>query len=151
MNVEPGATSHGLVMFVDWSGSMQENFYNTIKQTLNLVWFCERVNIPFEVYGFTNYYSYDRDDTTKNTKIQKRKQNDMIINELRLLNMLSSRASKKDMEEGLTNLWAYANYYGDNYSQTNTRNTESVYPIYIPSNYRLGSTCLLYTSDAADE
>jgi hypothetical protein len=149
MNVEPGATSHGLVMFVDWSGSMQENFYNTIKQTLNLVWFCERVNIPFEVYGFTNYYSYDRDDTTKNTKIQKRKQNDMIINELRLLNMLSSRASKKDMEEGLTNLWAYANYYGDNYSQTNTRNTESVYPIYIPSNYQLGSTPLNHSIVAA--
>jgi len=149
MNVEPGATSHGLVMFVDWSGSMQENFYNTIKQTLNLVWFCERVNIPFEVYGFTNYYSYDRDDTTKNIKIQKRKQNDMIINELRLLNMLSSRASKKDMEEGLTNLWAYANYYGDNYSQTNTRNTESVYPIYIPSNYQLGSTPLNHSIVAA--
>ena len=136
-------------MFVDWSGSMQENFYNTIKQTLNLVWFCERVNIPFEVYGFTNYYSYDRDDTTKNIKIQKRKQNDMIINELRLLNMLSSRASKKDMEEGLTNLWAYANYYGDNYSQTNTRNTESVYPIYIPSNYQLGSTPLNHSIVAA--
>ena len=56
MNVEPGATNHGLVMFVDWSGSMYDNFYNTIKQTLNLVWFCERVNIPFEVYGFTNGY-----------------------------------------------------------------------------------------------
>ena len=73
----------------------------------------------------------------------------MIINELRLLNMLSSRASKKDMEEGLTNLWAYANYYGDNYSQTNTRNTESVYPIYIPSNYQLGSTPLNHSIVAA--
>ena len=148
MNVEPGATNHGLVMFVDWSGSMYDNFYSTIKQTLNLVWFCERVNIPFEVYGFTNGYS-NRDDTMKNTKIQKPKQNDLIINELRLLNMLSSRASKKDMEEGLTNLWAYANYYGDNYSQTNTRNTESVYPIYIPANYQLGSTPLNHSIVAA--
>jgi len=48
MNVEPSATNHGLVMFVDWSGSMMDNFYNTIKQTMNLVWFCERVKIPFE-------------------------------------------------------------------------------------------------------
>ena len=39
MNVEPGATNHGLVMFVDWSGSMSDNFHNTLKQTLNLVWF----------------------------------------------------------------------------------------------------------------
>ena len=66
----PGATNHGLVMFVDWSGSMADNFYNTIKQTLNLVWFCQRVNIPFEVYGFTNGYS-KRDDTNKNIKLQK--------------------------------------------------------------------------------
>ena len=103
MNVEPGATNHGLVMFVDWSGSMHDNFYNTIKQTLNLVWFCERVKIPFEVYGFTNGYS-NRDDTIKNTKIQKRKQNDIIINELRLLNMLSSRANKDEMNEGIRNM-----------------------------------------------
>ena len=39
MNVEPGVTNHGLVLFVDWSGSMVDNFHNTIKQTLNLVWF----------------------------------------------------------------------------------------------------------------
>ena len=135
MNVEPGATNHGLVMFVDWSGSMAENFYNTIKQTLNLVWFCERVNIPFEVYGFTNGYS-NREDTNKNPKIQKRKQNDMIINELRLLNMLSSRANKKDMQEGLVNIWAYANYWGEYKNQNKSRMPANefgrveVYPIY---------------------
>ena len=30
----------------------------TVKQLLNLVWFCKKVNIPFRVYGFTNCY-YD--------------------------------------------------------------------------------------------
>ena len=30
MNVEPSATNHGLVMFIDWSGSMAVNFKNTI-------------------------------------------------------------------------------------------------------------------------
>ena len=63
MNNEPGATNHGLVMFVDWSGSMADNFHNTIKQTLNLVWFCKRVNIPFEVYAFTNSYVQTHDDS----------------------------------------------------------------------------------------
>ena len=150
MNVEPGATNHGLVMFVDWSGSMQENFYNTIKQTLNLVWFCERVNIPFEVYGFTNGYS-NREDTNKNPKIQKRKQNDIIINELRLLNMLSSRANKDDMQEGLTNLWAYANYYGIGQDQVNVRTEDDkyIYPIYPHSDYQLNSTPLNHSIVAA--
>ena len=38
----PGATNHGLVMFLDWSGSMQYNISGTMKQLFNLVWFCNR-------------------------------------------------------------------------------------------------------------
>jgi len=155
MNVEPGATNHGLVMFVDWSGSMYDNFYSTIKQTLNLVWFCERVNIPFEVYGFTNGYG-DRYDTNKNPKIQKIKQNDLIINELRLLNILSSRANKNEMQEGLTNLWAFANYYGDAKNANRKRYPKDkygypidMYPVYPDSNYQLQSTPLNHSIIAA--
>jgi len=153
MNVEPGATNHGLVMFVDWSGSMFDNFYNTIKQTLNLVWFCERVNIPFEVYGFTNGYGRDRGDSNKHIHAQKRKQDDMIINELTLLNMLSSRANKKDMQEGLENIWAYAHYYGSQLGQTNMPKNEygydSMYPISPAADYQLYSTPLNHTIVAA--
>ena len=154
MNVEPGATNHGLVMFVDWSGSMYDNFYSTIKQTLNLVWFCERVKIPFEVYGFTNGYG-QRDDTNKNPKIQKVKHNDIIINELRLLNIVSSRANAKDMQESLNNLWAYANYYGDARGINKDRYPKDrdgysrIYPIYPQSNYQLHSTPLNHSIVAA--
>ena len=114
MNVEPSATNHGLVMFVDWSGSMMDNFYNTIKQTMNLIWFCERVKIPFEVYGFTNGYGR-RDDTNKNLHMQKRKHNDIVVNDLTLLNLVSSRANKKDMMDSLNNLWRMASYYNHAY------------------------------------
>ncbi len=142
MNNEPGATNHGLVMFVDWSGSMAENFHNTLKQTLNLVWFCQRVNIPFEVYGFTNGYSR-RDDTNKNIKIQKRNQNDMIVNEVTLLNMLSSRASKSEFEEGLVNFWAISNYWDNRYGLYESKDRDTFgYPIYVPSNFSLHSTPL---------
>ena len=151
MNVEPGATNHGLVLFVDWSGSMVDNFHNTIKQTLNLVWFCDRVNIPFEVYAFTNGYGRKRDDTTKNIHAQKRKQDDMIINELTLLNLLSSRSSKSEMQEGLENLWAYSMYYGSQYSDVDLRdeNGKSIYPVYPVSDYQLYSTPLNHTIIAA--
>ena len=30
---------------------------DTIKQLFNLVWFCRKVNIPFEVYAFTNEWN----------------------------------------------------------------------------------------------
>ena len=46
--------NHGLLMYVDWSGSMSDNIFGTIKQTLNLVMFARKVGIPFEVYAFSN-------------------------------------------------------------------------------------------------
>jgi hypothetical protein len=50
----PQGKSHGLVMFIDLSSSMSENLAGTYEQLLNLVLFCKRVNIPFEVYGFSD-------------------------------------------------------------------------------------------------
>ena len=142
MNIEPGATNHGLVMFVDWSGSMSDNFHNTLKQTLNLVWFCKRVNIPFEVYGFTNQYNHG-ETTTINEKAQTPRQNDLVVNDCTLLNLLSSRANKNEFQESLVNFWAISNYWCDrmNYGGIDV-GENMVYPIYIPSSYNLGSTPL---------
>ena len=146
MNVEPGATNHGLVMFVDWSGSMSDNFHNTLKQTLNLVWFCKRVNIPFEVYGFTNQYSHG-ETTTRNEKAQTPKQNDLVVDDCTLLNLLSSRANKNEFQESLINFWAISNYWCDryNYGGIDVGEDRCVYPIYVPSSYNLGSTPLNHT------
>jgi hypothetical protein len=51
--VEKGK-SHGMIMYVDMSGSMSEVFGSTMEQTLVLVAFCRKVNIPFDVYGFSD-------------------------------------------------------------------------------------------------
>ena len=42
----PGATNHGMVMILDWSGSMVDNLKGTIEQLLQLVMFCRRTKIP---------------------------------------------------------------------------------------------------------
>ena len=47
------AKSHGMVFFIDYSGSMRYTLEDVINQTLQLVYFCKAVGIPFEVYGFT--------------------------------------------------------------------------------------------------
>ena len=47
------AKSHGLVMYVDFSGSMLDTIFQVIQQTICLTQFCKKVNIPFEVYSFT--------------------------------------------------------------------------------------------------
>ena len=57
---------HGMVFFVDWSGSMNRVLHDVIQQTLQLAFFCKAVGIPFSVYGFTTamgarYYQQDRE------------------------------------------------------------------------------------------
>ena len=139
----PGATNHGLVMFVDWSGSMADNFHNTLKQTMNLIWFCKRVNIPFEVYAFSNQYGKKSETTNRNLLAQIPKQNDMVVNDCTLLNMVSSRANKNEFNESMINLWAISNYYSERGNYGGIRYDEDyIYPIYIPTDFMLGGTPL---------
>jgi hypothetical protein len=139
----PGATNHGLVMFVDWSGSMADNFHNTLKQTMNLIWFCKRVNIPFEVYAFSNQYGKKSETTNRNLLAQTPKQNDMVVNDCTLLNMVSSRANKNEFNESMINLWAISNYYSERGNYGGIRYDEDyIYPIYIPTDFMLGGTPL---------
>ena len=46
--------NHGIVMFVDFSGSMANNMHETIEQLINLTMFCRKVKIPHRVYAFTD-------------------------------------------------------------------------------------------------
>ena len=39
MTTIPGATNHGFIMYLDWSGSMAYNMRETLKQLYNLIWF----------------------------------------------------------------------------------------------------------------
>ena len=92
ITVIPGGKSHGLVMFIDWSGSMADHIDNTIKQLLNLVMFCKKVNIPYEVYSFTSEY-----EDEYGNKLMMRdmfhlaKRGDMVMSPFKLLNLLSNR------------------------------------------------------------
>lgn len=53
----PQGKSHGLIMFIDMSSSMHDNLAGTFEQLLNLVLFCKRVSIPFDVYGFIDTFA----------------------------------------------------------------------------------------------
>jgi hypothetical protein len=50
----PNGKNHGMVMFVDWSGSMYDSMQQTLEQTLVLADFCKKVNIPFKVFSFSD-------------------------------------------------------------------------------------------------
>ena len=109
--------NHGLVFVLDWSGSMDNVMKDTVKQLFNLIWFCKKVSIPFEVYAFTsNYrfndyekYSYDRKDGTFH-----------IPSRFTLLNLLTSKTKKSTLEVQMKNIYrlAYKHsvYYLSSYS-----------------------------------
>jgi len=54
MTVVPQGKNHGLLLYLDLSGSMIHNMQGTIEQLLILTTFCRKVNIPFDVYGFSD-------------------------------------------------------------------------------------------------
>jgi hypothetical protein len=91
ITVMPGGKSHGLVMFLDWSGSMHSHLENTIKQLISLVLFCKKVNIPYEVYAFSDGGTHEHNATQLD-----RKDGDLQFGKFTLLNFLSSRMSAAD-------------------------------------------------------
>ena len=120
INVVPDGKNHGLIFILDWSGSMGSCLMDTVKQLLNLAWFCKKVQIPFDIYAFTNDYwaskSYDyaSGTRTKSKKHHKEVPGYVSVYEnFRLLNMVSSNGRNgKDLEAQLKNFWRLANSEG---------------------------------------
>jgi len=110
ISVVPDGKNHGLIFILDWSGSMSDYLLNTVKQLLNLVWFCRKVQIPFEVYGFTyEWMNTYIDAGSHNTEKYKRKDGALSIhNRFHLLNFISSKANTKQFETSCLNLWRLA-------------------------------------------
>jgi hypothetical protein len=113
----PGATNHGMVMVVDWSGSMYGNLKGTLSQLYNLIWFCRRTQIPFEVFAFSdNIELFTNEDGTCRDRYELTMDNfkagDLALNRFKLLEFFSSKMSVKEEIEMMEILWMVASYYG---------------------------------------
>jgi len=97
LTIVPGGKSHGLVMFLDWSGSMVPHLNATIKQLLNLVLFCKKVNIPFEVYAFSNRFYYQGDHPERGKETVTYKQNEIVMKRFHLMNLLSNKMTANEL------------------------------------------------------
>ena len=115
VNVIPEGKNHGLVFILDWSGSMHHVIKDTVKQLLNLVWFCKKVNIPFDVYCFTNEWYRNADDDRipqipyGELLHQEVVENEIVVeNYFNLLNVISSESSLVEFENHCMNLYCLA-------------------------------------------
>ena len=57
VQITPEGKNHGVVMLLDWSGSMSGSVKATVEQATLLSMFCRRLSIPFRLYAFTDGYS----------------------------------------------------------------------------------------------
>ncbi len=117
----PDGKNHGLVFILDWSGSMCYVMQDTIKQLFNLVWFCKKVNIPFEVYAFTNewhrtgHYGYE----TELPEVYEEKEYKLHVDKtFSLMNLLTSKVNAKTFEKQLINVWRVVSAFNREYRTT---------------------------------
>ena len=119
VTILPDGKNHGLLFLLDWSGSMANEILATVKQVLNLTAFCKKVQIPFEVYAFTNEWyaakramsedpgadlSYERTGVEKNTV-------HIDPNHFHMMNFVSSRSNAREYERQCKNLFREACCY----------------------------------------
>jgi len=152
----PEGKNHGMVMFIDWSGSMHNYMKETIEQLINLTMFCSKVQIPFEVYAFSDHYrdwkdaenDYYREqnrnslynETALGKKIADYKKNNIVVsNSFRLMNLFSSRMRNRELNNAYQNLLMVAEGFSNRYSHYYS----SDYRYFgMPNNFSLGGTPL---------
>ena len=143
LTVLPNGKNHGMIMLLDWSGSMSDVLFNTVKQLINLVEFVRKVNIPFEVYFFTSERDLSERDNLKGFHY---KNGDWMFENFHLVNCASHRMAKRELDEALMTLYHMGAYYDYNYTYRRSWDDQDSIGKYdnygIPHKYSLGNTPL---------
>lgn len=106
----PKGKNHGMVMMVDWSGSMHECMSDTLLQALYMAVFCRKIGIPFSVYGFTSYTRFENRGSWMSPcgtyNIDAHKNNDFVQvpRDFQLLELLSSNQRSGEFKTSLLNV-----------------------------------------------
>jgi hypothetical protein len=108
--VEVKGKNHGIVMYVDWSGSMDDCIAETAAQTAITAMFCKKVGIPFRVYAFSTHTKGERYDNDQhcwgesangnhwNIDEDKRDRRSMSLGNFSLIELFSDKMKKADWD-----------------------------------------------------
>jgi hypothetical protein len=109
------AKSHGMMMLVDFSGSMYRQIESVMRQSLIMGMFCKRVGIPFEVFGFTNSTGKQHSEG-RMLDLKENLHTKVLTGDVQMTEILSSRMTKAMFErqqKWMYNVWRHM-YYGQN-------------------------------------
>ena len=146
LSIIPDAKNHGMILLLDWSGSMANVIGKTVEQLLQLVWFCQRINIPYKVYFFSDKitdgsWSERRDIAKKEMMTNWNfKSGDMVLEAFNMVEIASHGAKKQELDQSLFLLYSYSKYYDDNYNWRSQK--EYITRLYPPYEFQLSSTPL---------
>ena len=109
------AKNHGMFMLIDFSGSMNDIMGDVLEQLIHCIVFCKTVNIPFDVYGFTNQnvslgggWDGDRNVFPIDSEVDH--------GGLSLPQLITSTLKRKDYEEALQSLYVRMEFCKDDYT-----------------------------------
>ena len=90
------AKNHGMLFFIDMSGSMSYHIGTMYKQAINLAMFCQSVGIPFEVYGFTSGNPRDEVDSPEYS---------FNLDDLKIMQLLTSDLKGSKFNKALKDMY----------------------------------------------
>tara|TARA_R100000278_G_scaffold87347_1_gene66713 strand:- start:717 stop:2894 length:2178 start_codon:yes stop_codon:yes gene_type:complete len=119
VTVLPDGKNHGLIFVVDWSGSMASQLLETLKQMYNLLWFCKKCQIPFDVYAFTNEYKLrtrTMEEVKNKLNVDEVKTNQFNIpEEFSMLNLFTSKVRTAELNEQMKLIFRIASGFSHNF------------------------------------
>ena len=143
LTVIPDGKNHGMIMLLDWSGSMSDVLNQTVHQLINLVEFVRRVNIPFEVYFFTSERKYASEHSNYDKSFN-HKNGDWYFENFNLVNCASHKMTKRQLDASMMYMFHMGEYYSSNYGRYNPRIPYDYKPSCygLPREFNLGNTPL---------
>ena len=116
--VVPNGQNHGMLLYLDMSGSMSPNMSGTMEQLVLLASFCQKVRIPFEVYGFiTNSSAPQTYFDTVRSRNNLSDPNNLMISDpsFRMLQLVATGVSGGKFKTQMANLLALGQSYNRSY------------------------------------
>jgi hypothetical protein len=116
--VVPNGQNHGMLLYLDMSGSMSSNMSGTMEQLVLLASFCQKVRIPFEVYGFiTNSSAPQTYFDTVRSRNNLSDPNNLMISDpsFRMLQLVATGVSGGKFKTQMANILALGQSYNRSY------------------------------------
>ena len=109
VEITPDGKNHGIVMAIDWAGSMSNDIEATLEQAFLLSMYCRKINIPFQLYAFSDGYHRGRYEDAEYISSQnltygrQAKENEALVRELALLEIVNDKMKTSEYQRAMEN------------------------------------------------